>query len=632
MTPGRTTADAPLPAGRWVAAVHGCDLAPTGGPLDAAALIAEGYELLALDRPAVSLLLRGHLPFRTVEDWLGTADPQGLDPASAAGRAAEGWDEHVPDALTIDGVHWPMLDHLQQPTIWLALTVALRLTDVIRASGVTRFRFVRGHTTDLSAVTAAPLAAVAALWARLLPDAADPYDLPAPGWRTRLRVRISGSRLGGPLRTARARADERRFSRVARRLRAGTASDRLVLLLLPGRELLRSGPILDRVADAAGTTLVAVPWMASPTLTAEAGRLSGRPWLPTPRLESGGSADERVLREGVRRNLALHDLGELEAIRTEVGSALDGLARGWAAQARRLRWAQRMLRRLAPALVVTTRLDVAYEIATEAARIAGVPTLTLPHGVQEWSPPGRLAHRPGVAHVAGIRNPTAPAGTYRVCADALIRYEYPHRVERVVLDAAGTRTLTVLALTEGFGVEHVPSLGIRTHERALHALARAAERAGPQVRVLLKPHPGTPDEEHLLLASSGSDAIRTLPREADLFEAMAASDLVIGVNAIGSALVHAVASGAAVVRLSTQPLYRADGALWQESRAWAAFWDEVTLSVDDEDAVAQLLIRAATDPAVLETLRDRSRSAAARLLAADGAERVSDVVAGLLAG
>jgi hypothetical protein len=339
-----------------------------------------------------------------------------------------------------------------------------------------------------------------------------------------------------------------------------------------------------------------------------------------------------MLREGVRRNLALHDLGELEAIRTEVGVALDGLARGWAAQSRRLRWAHRMLHRLSPSLVVTTRLDVAYEIATEAARIAGVATLTLPHGVQEWSPPSRLAQRPGVVHVAGIHNPTVPTGTYRVCADALIRYEYPHRVERVALDAVGDRTLTVLAISEGFGVEHVPSIGIRSHERALHALARAADRAGPQVRVLLKPHPGTPDEEHLLLASSGSNAIRTLPREADLFEVMAASDLVIGVNAIGSALVHAVASGVAVMRLSTHPLYRADGRLWQESRAWATFWDEAILSVDDEDAVAQLLIRARTDCDLLRMLRGRSHSVAERLLAGDGTGRVSGVVEELLAG
>lgn len=642
MTRGSATDDGPLLHTGWVAAVYGCDLDLAGGPLDGAGLIAEGYELLALDRPAVSLLLHRGLPFRTVEDWLGIAGPQEPDPASAAGRAANGWDEHHPDALTTDGVHWPLLDHLQQATVWLALTVALRLAGVVRTSGVTRFRFVRGHASSPLEPTAAPLEAVTTLWSRLLPDAADPYDLPAPGWRTRLRVRISRSRLGGPLRTTRAWADERRFTRAAENLLDGRdcvgASDILVLLLLPGRELLRSAPILDRVADTAGTALVVVPWMNTPALTEQAGRLSGRPWLPTPRLEIGRRDDERLLREGVRQNLAAHDLGELEVIRTEVGIALDGLARGWAAQSRRLRWAQHMLLRLSPSMVVTTRLDVAYEIATEAARIAGVPTLTMPHGVQEWSPQGRLARRPGVAHVAGIHNPTAPADTYRVCRDALIRYEYPHRVERVVLDVLDApdapespeaRTLTVLAISEGFGVEHVPSIGIRTHEHALLTLARAAERAGPRVRVLLKPHPGTPDEEHLLLASNG-DFIRTLPREADLFEAIAMSDLVIGVNAIGSALVHAVASGAAVVRLSTHPLYRADGAIWQESRDWAAFWDEVTLSTDDEDALARLLIRASTDHALLVTLRGRSHSAADRLLAGDGAERVTDVIEGLL--
>jgi hypothetical protein len=279
------TDDGPHSAGRWVAAVYGCDLDPDGGSLDATGLISEGFELLALDRPAVSMLLRSGLPFRTVEDWLETAGPQSLELAPAAGRAAEGWDEHVPGALTTDGVHWPLLDHLQQPTVWLALIVALRLTDAIRRSGVTRFRFVRGHDSDHSALTSTPLEAVAAVWSRLLPDAAEPHDLPVPDRLTQLRVRISRSRLGGPLRTFRALVEERRFARAARHLLAESNSDRLVLLLLPGRELLRSGPILDQIADAAGTTLVAVPWMSSTTLTEEAGRLSGRPWLPTPRLE-----------------------------------------------------------------------------------------------------------------------------------------------------------------------------------------------------------------------------------------------------------------------------------------------------------------------------------------------------------
>ncbi len=615
-----------------VAAAYGSDLDDAGGPLDAAGLIAQGYELLALDRSAVSTLLLRGLPFRTVEDWLEASRTPVTDPATAAGRAAEGWDDHFPEALVTDGVRWPLLDHLQQATVWLALTLALQLADAIRASGVTRFHFVRGHPVDPLSPTSAPLGAVTAVWGRLLADVAEPHDLQPPELRTRLRMRVSRSPLGGPLRSARVAADEWRFARASRLLHSSGAPARLILLLLPGRELRRSGPILEKVADASESTMVVVPWMDSPELTEEAGRLGDRPWLPTPRLELGRRRDERLLLEGVHRNLAAHDLGELEAIRTEVRMALSGLALGWAAQWRRLRWARRMLRRTSPSLVVTTRLDVAYEIATEAARLAGIRTLTLPHGVQEWSPPGRLAGRSGVAHVAGIHNPTAPTDTYRVCGDALIRYEYPHRIERFEVDKPGTRTLTVLALTDGFGLDHVPSIGIRAHERALRSLARAADRTGPHVRVLLKPHPGTPDVEHLLLASSGSDAIRVLRREVDLFEAIAASDLIVGVNTIGTALVHAVASGAAVVRLSTHPLYRADGRLWQESRDWASFWDEAILSVDDEDAMAELLAGVDTDPEMLEGLVARSRRAAERLLAGHGAENVSDVVRSLLAG
>lgn len=616
-------------ASRHVAVVSGWDLLSEHESFRPETLLADGFELLAMDRSAIAGLLDRKVPFQTPEDWLAAAEGDTARIISAAERAFIGWTEHAPQTVSSDGLRWPDHDHWRIPALWLEMTIALRLAVAFGRGQVTRLRYSHDHRPNSITADDVPLSTVADLWTRMLPSIAEPVSMANhPGLRSidTLRRSLSASPLGGPLRVARTGVNSRRFFAATRKLLPESDRDRLVLLLLPARELDRSGPIVQRLHRHLGASLIAVPWMDSSELVAGAADLNEIAWLPTPPLERGFLQEERRFAAGVMRNISEHDLGELEPAREELSAALQHLAGGWAAHARRLRWTVQMLRRIRPQLVITARDALPYQVPTEAAHIAGVPVITLPHGVIEWSPPERLARRPDVIHVGGIRNPTAPADALRVCHDVLIRYEYPRRVHDF-LDEAADGTTRVLVLTEGFG-----GLNVRSHQRGLKSVVAAARILGSAVHIALKPHPADPPDETALMHEGEllASCVRTLPRETDVIAAIVASDLVIGVDYIGSALFHVVSAGKPVIRLRTLMMPETDVHAATNWVAWAAFWDRMLLSVDDTDGLVDVL-RRMKDPAFVEELRQRSHGAAAALRPDADAPSIVDVVEEILA-
>ena len=616
-------------APRAVAALHGWDLDEAPALADPRRLLAEGFELLAMDRPAAATLIRAGLPFSTVEDWLARIGSDATAVRDLAARAAAGWSDHHPDDLTTDGAHWPVLEHQVQPEVWSTLAAGLLLASSFRAAGVARLRFLHGHPVHPDALGSTPPASIPHLWIRTLDDIAEPVRLPPGPVGSRVRLTISRSPLGRMLRLGRFALATLRVRLAMRRLPAVDGGGRTVLALA-GRELLRSAPIVRRIHEHLGPAVVALPWMHARELTLEAGRLSPAPALPTPRLERGSWRDERDLERGVRRNLAAHDLTGLEAAREEVTDALVVLARAWAMHARRLRWTRSVLTALDARLVVATRLDVSYEVPVRAARSLGIPVLTLPHGIQEWSPPALLAPHAAVAHVAGISNPTAPPGSMRRSLDVLIEYEYPHRLRPPSVTRSDGR-LRILAVTDGFGAVNRPSTGIRTHAHALASLARLAGDRPADVRILVKPHPGNAEDEQLLVDEGVVGALEFLSREEDLIALLGAADLVLGVNCHGTSLVHAVRCDVPVVRFLTEDPADSSGALWTEPRSWSTFWNEAVTTVRDAERLGLLIDDLIARPEGLGALREDSRRAAALLVPVDGQERLVDILDELLA-
>lgn len=592
-----------------IAAVHGWDLTETPEAWDPVRLIGNGYELLALDRRAAAHLLEAGLSFRTVEDWLHGHGGDLTEVLERSAALLERWLAGRGDLLRLEGVDWPELDHWHVPNLWLSMTVVVRLAEALRAAGVRRLRISVGHPFDPTAPGHHPDPSIAEALQLLVADITETVPVPrGSGWRTFRRL-ISASPIGAALRIGRRSRDATRFRRAERELRASRGTIPLALLMVPKRELERSRPILDALRSSGVVDLIAVPWMASTELTAEAAALHDLPWLPTPRLERGRLADERRFRLEVERSLHGMDLEELAPVREALAAGLSRLSRRWSAELRRLRWARAMLLRVGPALVVAGRDDLSYQLPIIAATRSGIPILTLPHGVVEWWPPERFAAPGRAIHVGGVRNPTAPDGAVTPCTDAFVTYEYPHRVERLRALDGGETAITIALLTEGYGeLSIVPEL--RAHREALHAAVAAASALDREVRLLLKTHPGNPEDERHLIPTGGCEVV-ALPRSADLIELITNSDLVIGVNIIGSALVHAVRAGAPVLRLTTRSLHRVEGAAWRNWTAWSEFWDESLMTVRDGAELHAAIEEALGDAAALESLRTRSSHAAA---------------------
>lgn len=612
-----------------VAAVHGWDLTHTPEGWDPARLIAEGYELLALDRPAAARLLEEGHPFRTIEEWLHEHGQDLTDVLERSAVLLERWLAERGELLRLEDVDWPGLDHWHVPNLWLSATVLVRLAEVMRSVGVLRLRIPVGHGYDPMAPGLHPDAIVAETLQLLLPDVVEPVPVPRGSVPQRSRMLLSASPVGAALRAGRRWRDEGRFRRAERALLDGSRTLPLALLMLPKRELERSRPIIDALRSAHVVDLTVIPWMASTALTAEAAALHDLPWLPTPQLERGTLADERLFRDEIARSMMEVDLEELAPVRSTLSAGLSRLSRRWAAEARRLRWARAMLRRVGPELVVAGRDDLSYQIPIEAAGSLDIPVITLPHGVVEWWPDGRFTGQPRSVHVGGVHNPTAPEGAVTQCSDAFVTYEYPHRVERVVGIDERAHRVTITVLTEGYGdISIVPEL--RAHRDALRAVVSAVGAVNRQARILLKTHPGEPEDERLLLPFSAELELIALPRSADVIELISISDLVIGVNNIGSALVHAVRHGVPVIRLTTRAMHRASGEPWRDMTAWADFWDESLLTVRDEAALRASIAEALGDAGALKSLQTRSVRAAAVFSSHDRTRGIGEIVRGLI--
>jgi hypothetical protein len=271
---------------------------------------------------------------------------------------------------------------------------------------------------------------------------------------------------------------------------------------------------------------------------------------------------------------------------------------------------------------------VRYQIPAEAAASLGIPTLSLPHSLVEWSPPGRLRTSRHAIHLGGIENPTAPPGAILRCSEAFVTYQYPQRVEDVDTAALTGSGLTVLILTDGFGAVNRPTPGLRWFEEALRALADAVEPLGPDHRILLKPHPGTAEDERLVVDALGLQRITVLPRTADLIQLLRSSDLVVGIDTVSSSLVHAVLAGIPIMRLSM----RADGwAALRSERPWRDFWSRAVLSLGDGTALAQALLRFAESPDFRIELRQRSDAVAEQLRPTAPTPSLAEVVDELIA-
>ena len=164
----------------------------------------------------------------------------------------------------------------------------------------------------------------------------------------------------------------------------------------------------------------------------------------------------------------------------------------------------------------------------------------------------------------------------------------------------------------------------------------AARNAGPEVQIFLKPHPAMDERAELaLLNAEDAASVRLLPRSADLIQALAACNIVVGVNTIGSALVHAVDRGIPIVRLQHHPAFDsgpsiAMNTLASSQTAWHNFWSSVLFTVQDADELTEVFNRLGIDRGFSEALTARSLATADLLHPQDSDESLRAILDDLL--
>ena len=516
--------------------------------------VAGGAQLLALDSAAGLAFRSADLDCTFYDDWLDAAARR--DISRIRQLCSGGWFAGQRDAFTSAGVCWPEIDQVMMSGFWEEHALQLALADVFVGAGVARLSFFRGSGNRPS-LHRSPADTFGRTWEQVLSDRLVVDVLPGP----------TGESM--PMAIA---------DRVGRRLRRVGAAVRAGAVRLPRRQQLRGRVVVAvgedeaarfeshvmELADAFDGHVVAVvlePDTATALVRGARWRLPVLPGPPPrPEVDTGDFA------AALARSRAASAGTPWESALAGAPFQFEHFAHvRWPRQVSVLRGWMQLWDDLAPSAVVVSSLDDARsQLPAVAAKRAGIPSVAMPHAAfyaktraeveSDWLLYGSSLQRRAFT-AAG-----APGGQ-------LLPYVPPGAAGRplpsgatAAAAAAEPRALTVLALTNPVNEDHPGrvindcSLGHRDQLTALSILFDApSDLAALGLHVRLKTHPLYPDLP-LLLAAGPAVAAAALPSSARLDEELAAADVVVGVNYVGSAIAGVAAARKPLVHLWTSPL------------------------------------------------------------------------------
>lgn len=575
-------------------------------PADLRATAADGV-LLPLDSHAIQQAADVGLPFTTVDDWLTVDDRR--DVRARIRACADRWFEAGLEAFTVDGICWPHLDRMFLDHFWEEWVVQDALGAAFVGAGVQQLRFVR-PVGDRPSLLWGPADTFGACWEARYGDRLDlVVERVSSRWRARRDLlRRALGKAGRIASTVRAQS----FRPPPPTARTGT-----VTLAVYQPELARFWHLLESVGRDSSAVVLVEPDRALALLE---GRNRCVPVHPGP------SAAPVPISDRVRQGLdavARSDLGQpWEGAVGACRSTFEHYcAVRWPRLAGELRAWEDLWRAGRPGVVVTSSLEgPASRLPAEAARRVGIPTLAAPHAAYDVPWYGALsADALLVAHALQRElygRSGMPWDRLAACRDIVSHYEYETRRAAVVQPHEGVR---VLALTNPVSYVTARLISDRfvAHGEQLAAL-RALRDVPTGVDVRLKVHPGFPDRELVRVAGPDVDRL-VLPLDADLVSELDNADLVVGVNYMGSALLHVLAAGKPCVHLWTAAQLVRDhpfGALF-------AAGGEVLTTASE---LRRLLSDSLADPGVLADLAARSAAFAETWLTAGDAPSFAEHV------
>lgn len=520
--------------------------------------VRDGFVLLALDVPAIGRALDARVPCSVIEEWV---EPAAREEALVVGtRCSRGWYTSLRSEFTVDGLCWPEFDRHAMHWFWNDVALADAAVTAFQERGVREVAFLRSGQARQQ-LYYFPSDTCPTYWTSTLPlggIAAGPAGLAlqlGAGGLSLLRPPVA--RAGRGLRRLLARYTDSAGSR-ARQQKNIAGS---VAVACNHSELPRfAASIAELSAELPGRVTVI-------TLThdpAPAQALAKR-WnfavLPGPQpVVTDPALGSHFLRGCSATLAAAAGQPWQRPLAVLPGHFNHYCSRRWPALVAGLRAWTTLWRRARPAAVLVSSLaDAESQLPAAAARLAGIPTFSLPHGgVQSTNDLPSIDHILCTAktqEAAWLRG-GIPAARLAACRSLLGE---PTGRPAVTGTPPGGSSWRILALTQSVGAKGclTPTISIPAQREALRALDTPPPDLEERLSLRIKVHPWADD---LALYSSIGPRLagRILPLDTPLQEALEEADLVLAVNYYGTALMYALRQGKGVLHFWTDPLFGHD--------------------------------------------------------------------------
>lgn len=564
----------------------------------------EGYALLALDFSAAARAAAAAVPYTLCDDWVGTASR--LSAIENAAIWEREWFEAARQEFTWEGICWPDFDRHAMHWFWLEVAFADLLAEAFGKEGITDLRFFQDEEKR-PGVYVSPADIYSAAWEEALRCTREPPDTAQePGQHEKpdepLYRRVFMS--------ARARA-RRILTLVPQPPGPETGAIPAPVSLPKGAIVLafnvgeahRFTPIIEELYQGVSCPVAAVTLSHDPTRANAIGAEWPVPVAPGPALGELDAGSQAKFSQAYSR-LVAEGLGEpwhsalrrfefhFEYYRRERWPTLANGFRAW----------QELWKEARPqAVLVSSLYDAESQLPAAAARPLGIPTFAIPHGatqlVDDLLASDYVLYGYRIQEMAwqlgGIKS-----SRVKPCHGIVTENEYPSSPNSELESSGGLR---LLGLTNPTGFERrlLPTLSLRAQLEALRAVNRPPADIAARINLRIKPHPNNAEFEIFALADRGLERA-VVPPNADLRSALQDSDLVVAINYLGSALLHALRLGKPVVLLWVDELFlKAPGTQvdlfmpgCQLARTPEEFWDVVRKFFTDERFAQAMRLKA----------------------------------------
>lgn len=520
-----------------------------------------GRELLALDSHAMAHAARAGLPCTTLEDWL---EPEVIARAVENSiLCSDKWFEPAREHFTVEGVCLPEVDKSSMKWFWTDALLALELARSLQSRNCS-LSFFR-NLLPRASVGHPRSDACNTLWGKEACSKSVHIRL------DQILPDISFTSVRGGL----SRVTEALFTRgksERRRLEKAIPPNSIVFVIGPEEEV-RFSHLVDQFSRSfpgrVGAVFAGAPSDSAIAVISNLGVpvLQGPKWpvyrwlsaLPSWLLPSPNRDLSRKFLAGYRLALEAADGTVWQLPMQHLGFHFRYYCvyRWPHLLTESLVYWRNLWSRIRPAgVLVTSRDEAVFALATITAKEAGALTFCIPHGgnsgfkrdstplPHDWV----LCNSPLQQSRFELRT-VHPARTV-VCKGLLPANEY--QVSPLQKQESLPRW-RILALTEatGEGVNLVTYTSPKAHVRALRIVASVPEDLADKTEVWIKTHPHISDKE--IIEAAGSEVVRLLlPLKSDLHTALERADLVVGVNYRGTALIHAMKAEKPVIQLLTE--------------------------------------------------------------------------------